>query len=91
MEKVLRDSHKNFTGQPLDDAIGELRQWACYVKPAAPLKVLSESAYADENEENELLEWTPRVVKEQAVSQKVGRNEPCPCGSGKKYKKCCGA
>ncbi|WP_027717658.1 preprotein translocase subunit SecA [Desulfovirgula thermocuniculi] len=23
-------------------------------------------------------------------SQKVGRNEPCPCGSGKKYKKCCG-
>jgi len=25
-----------------------------------------------------------------AVSTKVGRNEPCPCGSGKKYKKCCG-
>ncbi len=25
------------------------------------------------------------------VSQKVGRNEPCPCGSGKKFKKCCGA
>ena len=23
--------------------------------------------------------------------RKVGRNEPCPCGSGKKYKKCCGA
>ncbi len=23
-------------------------------------------------------------------SKKVGRNEPCPCGSGKKYKKCCG-
>lgn len=22
--------------------------------------------------------------------EKVGRNEPCPCGSGKKYKKCCG-
>ncbi|MBQ2320139.1 MAG: SEC-C domain-containing protein [Lachnospiraceae bacterium] len=27
------------------------------------------------------------VVKE----KKVGRNDPCPCGSGKKYKKCCGA
>ena len=26
-----------------------------------------------------------------AVSNKVGRNQPCPCGSGKKYKKCCGA
>ncbi len=29
------------------------------------------------------------VVKTKA--QKVGRNDPCPCGSGKKYKKCCGA
>jgi preprotein translocase subunit SecA len=27
----------------------------------------------------------------QAVSDKVGRNDPCPCGSGKKYKKCHGA
>jgi preprotein translocase subunit SecA len=24
------------------------------------------------------------------ASAKVGRNDPCPCGSGKKYKKCCG-
>jgi SEC-C motif-containing protein len=24
-------------------------------------------------------------------SPKIGRNDPCPCGSGKKYKKCCGA
>lgn len=23
-------------------------------------------------------------------SRKIGRNEPCPCGSGKKYKRCCG-
>ena len=30
----------------------------------------------------------PRVAP--AVSDKVGRNDPCPCGSGKKYKKCCG-
>ena len=29
----------------------------------------------------------PKVRKEQG---KVGRNKPCPCGSGKKYKKCCG-
>jgi hypothetical protein len=26
-----------------------------------------------------------------AQKKKIGRNEPCPCGSGKKYKKCCGA
>jgi uncharacterized protein len=24
------------------------------------------------------------------ATSKVGRNQPCPCGSGKKYKKCCG-
>ncbi|MCJ7610645.1 MAG: SEC-C domain-containing protein, partial [Candidatus Aminicenantes bacterium] len=24
------------------------------------------------------------------MSQKPGRNDPCPCGSGKKYKRCCG-
>jgi preprotein translocase subunit SecA len=30
--------------------------------------------------------------QKQAISQKkAGRNDPCPCGSGKKYKKCCGA
>ncbi len=30
----------------------------------------------------------PQVRKK---DEKVGRNDPCPCGSGKKYKKCCGA
>ena len=30
------------------------------------------------------------TARRQAVSNKVGRNEPCPCGSGKKYKNCCG-
>ncbi len=25
------------------------------------------------------------------TADKIGRNDPCPCGSGKKYKKCCGA
>ena len=31
---------------------------------------------------------SPTTVKRQG--KKVGRNDPCPCGSGKKYKKCCG-
>ena len=33
------------------------------------------------------------TLKKQPVrnaGKKVGRNDPCPCGSGKKYKKCCG-
>ena len=28
--------------------------------------------------------------KTRRVENKMGRNQPCPCGSGKKYKKCCG-
>ena len=28
----------------------------------------------------------PKPIK----AEKIGRNDPCPCGSGKKYKKCCG-
>ncbi len=31
----------------------------------------------------------PRPVPRTASGEKVGRNDPCPCGSGKKYKKCC--
>ena len=32
------------------------------------------------------------TTKKQPVrKQKIGRNDPCPCGSGKKYKQCCGA
>ena len=30
------------------------------------------------------------ATRTQAKSKKVGRNDPCPCGSGKKYKQCCG-
>ena len=33
----------------------------------------------------------PLIIRKPATSKKVGRNDPCPCGSGKKYKKCCGA
>ena len=39
--------------------------------------------------------WLPHrrsaVRTVQREEPKVGRNDPCPCGSGKKYKKCCGA
>jgi SWIM/SEC-C metal-binding protein len=35
----------------------------------------------------EILLNRPKPV---AAEKKVGRNEPCPCGSGKKYKRCCG-
>ena len=36
------------------------------------------------------LETLLNTPKPKIAEKKVGRNEPCPCGSGKKYKKCCG-
>ncbi len=44
-------------------------------------KITSESGSSDGSEKG-------RTVRK---GKKVGPNEPCPCGSGKKYKKCCGA
>ncbi|MDR7855793.1 SEC-C metal-binding domain-containing protein [Tissierella sp.] len=43
------------------------------------------------------VEKRKEIEKEERLSgtvikgEKIGRNDPCPCGSGKKYKKCCGA
>ncbi len=36
------------------------------------------------------LEILLNLPKSKIAEKKVGRNEPCPCGSGNKYKKCCG-
>lgn len=36
-------------------------------------------------------EAAPKVETVVHEGPRIGRNDPCPCGSGKKYKKCCGA
>ncbi len=36
------------------------------------------------------LEFLLNPPKTVVAENKIGRNQPCPCGSGKKYKKCCG-
>ncbi len=41
----------------------------------------------DEEEEEDIYFEPPETIKR--TTPKVGRNAPCPCGSGKKYKKCC--
>ncbi len=66
------------------------------------LKLSQESGFDDEDEDTK--DWTEesalypttdddeREVQVPYVAEvKAGRNDPCPCGSGKKYKKCCGA
>ncbi len=50
-----------------------------------------EAAYAEEGYDEEGL--APPVVEQRVVADEdqIGRNDPCPCGSGKKYKRCHGA
>jgi hypothetical protein len=38
------------------------------------------------DDDDDSLEWIPPLES----TRRIGRNEPCPCGSGRKYKKCCG-
>ena len=45
--------------------------------------VQSQTKNVDNNEKKENYK--------KAFDKKISRNEPCPCGSGKKYKRCCGA
>lgn len=60
-------------------AIGEMDHWACFDP--------------NENEDNDDLDYLDDDFQNPYVrpEPKIGRNGPCPCGSGKKYKKCCGA
>ena len=46
------------------------------------------SEVEDRRKETETM--LPPSFEEETPMPKVGRNDPCPCGSGKKFKKCCG-
>jgi len=48
------------------------------------------SDYEDDEPLKEIYEEVKNTVPLPGEKPKVGRNEPCPCGSGKKFKKCCG-
>ena len=41
--------------------------------------------------EHRAADMSAQTTEPRRSTPKVGRNDPCPCGSGKKYKKCCGA
>jgi preprotein translocase subunit SecA len=68
-------------------------------RQAAQSSVLDFTRRIEKKKEKELAElqssWVGRSAsggKQPVIAkEKVGRNAPCPCGSGKKYKKCCGA
>jgi len=80
-ESILEDLRKG-RHTYIENIVDEMAWWACFERPERP-------------EREPRFPAAPRVLTEQpAPSQphrvKVKPNEPCPCGSGKKFKKCCG-
>ena len=68
---------------PIDDVARATSWWARFERRASSRRA-EELALAAAGE------FDDRPMEPYRAPQKVGRNEPCPCGSGKKYKKCCG-
>jgi hypothetical protein len=62
----------------VEDTVAEMEWWDCFQPDRK-----TDSAHKDQD--------VAPVVQVRYDTPKIGRNEPCPCGSGKKYKKCCGA
>ena len=60
-------------------AVCEENGWACEI-----------TVDADKPEDTADLDLLQNPILPAKAAPKVGRNDPCPCGSGKKYKKCCG-
>ncbi|MCA8981821.1 MAG: UPF0149 family protein [Planctomycetes bacterium] len=67
---------------PLADAAEELE----HLRKIVPSLALQVHEYWLERREG----GAP-TVRQPAVSMRFGRNDPCPCGSGKKFKRCCGS
>lgn len=72
-DKMLVSLKKSGDKQFVSDVVSEMSWWACF----------KETAYTGEHEDFSFVQ-DPYVAP-----PKVGRNDPCPCGSGKKHKKCC--
>jgi hypothetical protein len=74
----------------ITDAIAEMERWACFHPsdsgPTEPPK--AQVPVSPPPPPPVPAEYVP--AKPLVRERKIGRNDPCPCGSGKKYKKCCG-
>jgi hypothetical protein len=67
----------------IDDVVEEMQWWACFEPP-----IPSRRRFKAEIRLPAGRHHPGAFVR---TGPKIGRNAPCPCGSGKKYKKCCGA
>jgi len=81
-DRILARLADNPHRRLVEDTVAEMGWWACFREDRA-----KNTAHALPNSK-----LNPAVSSPiRRAPTKTGRNEPCPCGSGKKYKKCCGA
>jgi uncharacterized protein YecA (UPF0149 family) len=71
--------------QLIDDTVKKMEWWACF-KDEKPRR--TQAATAAPEAANSMRKDASSPYKRTAP--KIGRNDPCPCASGKKFKKCCG-
>ncbi len=71
--------------RPIESTADAIAWWRCF-KMGKKDKPAPKPATETENAES-----TPAKTENPYAKMNVGRNDPCPCGSGRKYKKCCGA
>ena len=80
------------------DAVDQCAQWLCFSDEEDDFKPWNDAVPVEAPEEDLLDEVDDDAFaheiaygKQPCIAPpKVGRNDPCPCGSGKKFKKCCG-
>jgi hypothetical protein len=70
----------------ITDAIGEMEDWVCFNPEDSSLAEPPEVQFPAPPQPAPTEYVTPKPFIRET---KIGRNDPCPCGSGKKYKKCC--
>lgn len=91
-EKVLQDLRNDPRYHLITDTISEMECWACFRTPEQERKRIKKMEKLLKKQAKKLPSPRHESPKSQPVTRKtkkVGRNDPCPCGSGKKYKKCC--
>nr|WP_062264328.1 DUF1186 domain-containing protein [Endozoicomonas arenosclerae] len=81
----------------ITDTIAELENWDCFTEEGVGEELddidLSEFFASPEDVADDIESFFSRAENQGTIvrdAPKVGRNDPCPCGSGKKFKKCCG-
>jgi len=82
-ERLLARLADNPHRRLVEDTVAEMGWWACFHEDQA-----KNTAHAESTSKLHRAAASSQIMR---TTPKTGRNEPCPCGSGKKYKKCCGS